>query len=105
MAGALCALVTAAFSFQLLGQPAWLAWCHAGAVLLGFFIHLGLDELFSVDLEGARLKRSFGTALKLGGGRPISTLLMLMALVLVGYWVPPWEVLTSQVSQASLPWR
>ena len=32
----------------------------------GFIVHLLLDELYSVDLRGARLKRSFGTAMKLG---------------------------------------
>jgi len=32
----------------------------------GFIVHLLLDELYSVDLQNARLKRSFGTALKLG---------------------------------------
>lgn len=32
----------------------------------GFLIHLLLDEAFSVDLAGKRLKRSFGTAMKLG---------------------------------------
>lgn len=32
----------------------------------GFVAHLLLDEIYSVDLQNARLKRSFGTALKLG---------------------------------------
>jgi hypothetical protein len=48
--------------------PAWLA----GVFLTGgFLIHLALDELFSVDLLGARMKRSFGTALKLGSRRQL----------------------------------
>jgi membrane-bound metal-dependent hydrolase YbcI (DUF457 family) len=33
-------------------------------VVLGFMSHLLLDELYSVDLRGMRLKRSFGTAIK-----------------------------------------
>lgn len=38
----------------------------AGAMMLGFFSHLVLDELFAVDLRGLpRLKNSFGTAIKL----------------------------------------
>jgi uncharacterized membrane protein YeaQ/YmgE (transglycosylase-associated protein family) len=36
----------------------------AVAVLVGFFSHLLLDEVCSVDLRGARVNRSFGTALK-----------------------------------------
>ena len=39
----------------------------SGAVVLGFVSHLLLDELYSVEWRGAlpRLKKSFGTALKL----------------------------------------
>ncbi|MDP1562732.1 MAG: metal-dependent hydrolase [Pirellulaceae bacterium] len=40
---------------------------QAWAVLLGFLSHLLLDELYSVDLNGRRLKKSFGTALKFWG--------------------------------------
>jgi hypothetical protein len=32
---------------------------------IGFIVHLILDEMFSVDLLGARIKKSFGTALKI----------------------------------------
>jgi hypothetical protein len=35
------------------------------AVVAGFLSHLLLDEIYSVDLHGMRLKKSFGTALKL----------------------------------------
>lgn len=37
----------------------------AGAVALGYLTHLALDEVWSVSLPEARLKSSFGTALKL----------------------------------------
>ncbi len=37
------------------------------AVVAGFLSHLVLDELYSVDLYGRRIKRSFGTALKFFG--------------------------------------
>lgn len=39
----------------------------AWAVFLGFMLHLLLDELYSVDLMGRRLKKSWGTALKFLG--------------------------------------
>lgn len=106
LAGSLCGLATAALSFNLLDQPAWLAWSHGGAVLLGFIIHLGLDEIYSVDLEGARFKRSFGTALKLGDSRrPMSNLLMLIATLTLVPWAPPWAVLGELLHQGSLLWR
>ncbi len=34
------------------------------AAVSGFLVHLLLDELYSVDFRGVRLKKSFGTALK-----------------------------------------
>ena len=34
------------------------------AAVVGFLTHLILDELYSVDFRGVRLKKSFGTALK-----------------------------------------
>ena len=106
LAGVLCGLATAALSFNLLDQPAWLAWSHGAAVLLGFIIHLGLDEIYSVDLEGARFKRSFGTALKLGDSRrPMSNLLMLIATLTLVPWAPPWAVLGELLHQGSLLWR
>jgi len=40
-----------------------------GAAVSGFLIHLSLDELYSVDFRGVRLKKSFGTALKFWSSR------------------------------------
>ncbi|HEX3658767.1 MAG TPA: metal-dependent hydrolase [Pirellulales bacterium] len=37
----------------------------AGAIVLGFMSHLILDEIWSVDFKHAKLKSSFGTAIKL----------------------------------------
>lgn len=39
----------------------------AWAVFIGFILHLFLDEVYSVDLMGRRLKKSWGTALKFFG--------------------------------------
>ncbi|MCX8048779.1 MAG: metal-dependent hydrolase [Methylohalobius sp.] len=57
-------LATASGSYHLAHSPASLAWLHGLFVGIGYFTHLVLDELFSVDLTGRGLKRSFGTALK-----------------------------------------
>lgn len=45
------------------------------AVVLGFMIHLMMDELWAIDLRrGFRLKNSFGTALKFFGGNSLANL-------------------------------
>jgi hypothetical protein len=46
------------------------------AVGLGFFSHLLLDEICSVDLRGARLNKAFGTAMKMWAPSVWSTLAM-----------------------------
>jgi hypothetical protein len=43
------------------------------AVMLGFFSHLLLDEICSVDLRGARLNKAFGTAIKFWAPSPWTT--------------------------------
>ena len=35
-------------------------------ITLGYFVHLILDEIYSVDLGNRRMKKSSGTALKFG---------------------------------------
>jgi len=47
----------------------------AVAVMLGFFSHLLLDEICSVDLRGVRVNKAFGTAMKFWAKSPISTIL------------------------------
>jgi len=42
-----------------------ISWYFGMFIFLGYITHLLLDEIYSVDLSGARLKKSFGTAFKL----------------------------------------
>jgi hypothetical protein len=55
----------------------------AGGVLLGFMSHLLLDELWSIEWKfgRARLKKSFGTAVKIWGKRTGANLITLGILV------------------------
>jgi membrane-bound metal-dependent hydrolase YbcI (DUF457 family) len=46
----------------------WIQVFNAGAVMLGFASHLVLDEIWAIDFRHARLKSSFGTAIKFWGG-------------------------------------
>jgi len=57
------------------------AWLSGVFLLLGFLVHLCLDEIFSVDLANGRMKKSFGTALKVYGYQNIPGSLLLMSLV------------------------
>lgn len=106
LAAALCGLAGTALSFRLLEQPAETAWLHGLALSLGFVIHLALDELFSVDLTGARIKRSFGTALKPFAWRsPGGSVAMLAAALALTPWLPSWQALQALLEQIAALWR
>jgi membrane-bound metal-dependent hydrolase YbcI (DUF457 family) len=61
----------------------------AGAVLAGIMSHLVLDEIWAIDLKHGRLKKSFGTALKLFSGSHFANVstygkLILLTMLCVG---------------------
>lgn len=106
LASLLCGLATTVASYQWLLQEAWMAWAQGLALVLGTLIHLLLDELYSVDLVGTRIKRSFGTALKLFDYRqPGNSLVMLMAAASLAPWLPPWGALRELLRQGASLWR
>lgn len=56
------------------------------AVVLGFHVHLVMDEIWSIDVRrGFRLKSSFGTALKFFGGSPLTNFSVYAKLALLIY--------------------
>jgi hypothetical protein len=57
-------LFNAAIAYHLFGLSAVSAWLVGSFVAIGYMTHLLLDEIYSVDITGARVKKSFGTALK-----------------------------------------
>ncbi len=48
------------------GLNSLISWVYGFMVTTGYFVHLILDETYSVDLGNRRVKKSFGTAMKLG---------------------------------------
>jgi hypothetical protein len=64
-AGLLFWCLTAAIASRWFSVGDRLAWATGSFLFFGYLVHLALDEMFSVDLMNSRVKRSFGTALKL----------------------------------------
>ena len=90
LAGLFFMVVTAVIVAHALGRDAVVAWMAGLFVFFGYFIHLVLDEVYSVDFTGARIKKSFGSALKLFESRsPNSSLIMAGALVAAFLIAPP----------------
>ncbi len=92
LAGGFFATLTAIIFDRIFGEPPALAWLTGLFVLIGFIIHLVLDEIYSVDIEGATLKRSFGTALKVFDHHSWQASgLMAAALALTIWFAPPFH--------------
>ena len=79
------------------------------AVVLGFLSHLLLDEMFSVDIRGARVNRAFGSALKFWAPSPWSTLGMYALLAFLSYRVierwPNGPVVLDAIPAPVLNWQ
>lgn len=76
----------------------------AGAVLVGFFSHLILDEIWSVRVQGGRigLKSSSGTAMKLWGDSMWANISCYGKLLLLGVLVfndPIWTTVSPEASK------
>jgi hypothetical protein len=58
----------------------------SSAVVLGFLVHLTMDEIWSIDMRrGFRLKKSFGTALKFFGNNALANAATYAKLALLAY--------------------
>ncbi len=88
---ALCffSLSITCISYYLLKQNAVYAWLNGAFLGFGFFVHLLLDEMYSVDLSNRRIKKSFGTALKLFHYKNIPSSVLMTILTLLLYWFSP----------------
>ncbi len=100
MTGLLAAFSTAAISYHLLGKNDFTAWLTGLFLLLGFLLHLLLDELYSVDFTNRRIKRSFGSALKLIDTRKPFKSALISGLTFIAWFIAPsealfWDTLTS----------
>jgi hypothetical protein len=90
LAGVFFAFVTAIAYRYLLGRHEGVAWLAGGFMFVGYMVHLVLDEIYSVDVLGTRVKRSFGTALKFYDGRRLDhSLAMAVATVAALFLTPP----------------
>jgi len=64
IAGLASAFATVIIFYYVFDRPDGVAWLAGGFLLIGFLTHLILDEIYSVDVLGNYIKKSFGTAFK-----------------------------------------
>lgn len=88
-ASALFGFVTAALAYHGFSLNPFPAWMAGAFISFGYLIHLILDELYSVNLAGIRLKRSFGTALKLFSWKHWGASILLYASTAFAFYLAP----------------
>ena len=89
LAGAFFMAFTAVVLSHGIGREPLVAWMAGLFVMFGYIIHLILDEIYAVDITGAHLKRSFGTALKLFDGRSIQATSAMFAALFITLAMAP----------------
>jgi len=88
-------------AYRVFDFPALLSWLCGLFIIIGYLIHLALDELYSVDFMNMRLKRSAGTALKLVDTRDwTGTALLMAAATLMLFMTPPLTILGNALLNA-----
>jgi len=96
LAALLFCFITTATSYHVLEIGELLAWFAGLFVMVGYIVHLLLDELYSVG--NAKLKKSFGSALKIASFRhKISTVLLVLATLGVFLLTPSTEQLVKTI--------
>lgn len=89
LAGVFFWFLTAAIYKSMLGFHEGVSWLAGGFVFVGYMTHLILDEIYSVDVSGIRIKASFGTALKFYDKRRIGDSAVVAVLAVAAYLVTP----------------
>jgi hypothetical protein len=74
---------------QVRGISAGYAWMGGFFLFMGYLVHLFLDELYSIDFSGMRMRGSFGTALKFISFRDMTATLVLYAAMILLFFTAP----------------
>ena len=100
---ALLGLALVCLNFYGFANSAFISWFYGSMLFLGSLVHLILDELYSVNLLGLKIKRSSGTAMKFYQSKYPWRYAFLYALVATLWFVAPsfgqfWATLSDSIS-------
>jgi hypothetical protein len=96
--GLLVGLITTIISYAFIKEPPYISWLCGAFVSFGFFVHLILDELYSVNLAGVTMKKSFGSALTIFSSRtPLRYIFMYTLVIVVFFLAPNYKTITASL--------
>ena len=82
-------LLMTCISYRFLHWDILHAWLNGIFIAFGFIVHLLLDELYSTNLSNLRMKKSFGTALKLFSYNSIAASALMTLCTIMLYSIAP----------------
>lgn len=92
------------FSYYVMENALTASWFFGLFLFGGALVHLSLDELYSVNLSGMKMKRSSGTAMKFYANKDKWWYLLLYILIaLLVYFSPPFAEFWQQLRDPA-PW-
>lgn len=83
------ALVATTISFIFFSKTEFISWLIGLLLFYGFIIHLLLDELYSVDFMNRKIKRSFGTAMKVIDTKQPAISGVIITIATISFWFSP----------------
>ena len=106
IAAVMFGILMCAVAWRLLQATELQSWLLGIFISTGYLVHLILDELYSVDFTGVRIKHSFGTALKPLDMQqlPASCLIIFISLV-AWFWTAPYIQAWLQWQSRYTDWR
>jgi uncharacterized metal-binding protein len=99
-------VLTCAIGWRYLHTNELLSWLLGIFMTLGYLIHLTLDEIYSVDFTGVRIRRSFGSALKPLDLNELPASCMILFVTGVAWlWTPAYQLAWLQWQSQYMNWR
>ena len=106
VAAVMACVVTCAIAWQHLYASALQSWLLGLSIMSGYLVHLILDELYSVDFTGVRIRRSFGSAIKpLDMDQIPASCLVIFITLVAWFWTAPYIEALDQLQSRYTQWR
>ncbi len=106
IAAVMAGVLLSAIAWQYLNTTELQSWLLGIFMTIGYLIHLSLDEIYSVDFSGVKIRRSFGSALKPMDFHQIpASCLVLFITGIAWFWTASYTVAWDQWQLLFTDWR
>lgn len=106
IAAIMAGVLMCAVAWQFFNTSELQSWLLGIFMSVGYLIHLSLDEIYSVDFSGVKIRRSFGSALKpMDFDQIPASCLVLFITGMAWFWTASYSVAWEQWQSLFTDWR